>query len=60
MGRDDGDESQSVTSGNLNLRDGGSSIAYSEEDPFVRKLYESKLAESGLTSEMPESVYTDD
>jgi len=40
-------------SGNLNIRDGGSSIAYSEEDPYVRNLYESKLAENGLTSEMP-------
>jgi len=60
MGRDDGDENETVTSGNLNLRDGGSSIAYSEEDPYVRELFDSKLREVGLHSEMPEELYKTD
>lgn len=58
-GNDDG-ESESVISGNLNLTEGGSSIGYSMEDPYVRDLYEAKLAESGLVSEMPEEVYKTD
>jgi len=60
MGRDDGDESKQITSGNLNIKEGGSSIAYGEEDPFVRKMFASELAKEGLKSEMPESVYSEE
>jgi hypothetical protein len=47
-------------SGNLNIREGGHSIAYSEEDPFVRELYESELAKEGLHSDMAEELYKSD
>jgi mannose-6-phosphate isomerase-like protein (cupin superfamily) len=60
MGRDDGDESSTITSGNLNITQGGSSIGFSHEDPHVRELFEAELAKEDLKSEMPESVYTAD
>lgn len=60
MGREDEGGNAKVTSGNLNIRDGGSSIAYSDEDPYVRATYEQALSKSGLKSEMPEELYTTD
>ncbi|MBO0691832.1 MAG: cupin domain-containing protein [Acidimicrobiaceae bacterium] len=60
MGRDEGHDSGEVTSGNLNIREGGSSIAYSDEDPYVRATFEEHLAREGLKTEMPEELYTTD
>jgi quercetin dioxygenase-like cupin family protein len=47
-------------SSNLNLREGGSSIAYSEEDPYVRETHEAALAAEGAQSLMPPELYADD
>lgn len=47
-------------SSNLNIRDGGNSIAYSDEDPFVREKFEEELGKIDMKSDMPADVYTDD
>jgi quercetin dioxygenase-like cupin family protein len=38
-------------------REGGQSIDYRDEDPFVRRQFEAKLAEAGLRSTMSPDVY---
>ena len=38
-------------------REGGQTIDYRDEDPFVRAKFEERLAESGMTSTMPPEVY---
>ena len=38
-------------------REGGQTIDYRDEDPFVRQQFEARLAESGMTSTMPPEVY---
>lgn len=40
-------------------REGGQTIDYRDEDPFVREQFEAKLAEVGLATTMPPSVYTE-
>lgn len=40
-------------------REGGQSIDYRDEDPFVRAHFEARLAEVGLRSTMPPQVYTE-
>lgn len=45
---------------NLAIRDGGGSIPYSEEDPYVRRTFESALADVGMRSQMPEELYQND
>ena len=52
-----GDERENATSGNLTIREGGRSIGYSVEDPYVRDYFESELAKDGLKTEMPEELY---
>lgn len=47
-------------SGNLNIREGGSSIAYSDEDPFLREKFEADLEKIGMKSDMPADVYESD
>ena len=39
-------------------REGGQTIDYRDEDPFVRQQFAAKLAEVGLKSTMPQEVYT--
>jgi mannose-6-phosphate isomerase-like protein (cupin superfamily) len=39
-------------------REGGQTIDYRDEDPFVREQFESRLAQVGLKSTMPPEVYT--
>ncbi|MFQ6030929.1 MAG: cupin domain-containing protein [Dehalococcoidia bacterium] len=51
---DPGDE---VTSGNLNIEEGGHSIDYRLEDLYVRKAYQEALKREGVEFQMPESVY---
>ena len=46
-----------VFSGSIDMRDGGSAIPYDEEDPQIRKDYESALAAVGATSLMEEWRY---
>jgi mannose-6-phosphate isomerase-like protein (cupin superfamily) len=38
--------------------EGGNAIPYHMQDPHIRKFFESKLAEEGAESTMPEEVYT--
>lgn len=43
-----------VKSGNVfGIRQGGRTILYDEEDPYVRKYYEQRLKEEGVTLNMP-------
>ena len=47
-----------VKSGNLfGIREGGRTIQYYEEDPFVRTAYQRRLAEAGVAFDMPESLF---
>ncbi|PQA87608.1 cupin domain-containing protein [Hyphococcus luteus] len=39
-------------------REGGQSIDYRDEDPFVREEFERRLAEAGVASTMPPEIYT--
>lgn len=55
-----GDERETATSGNLPISQGGRSIGYSVEDPYVRKHFEEELAKDGMKSEMPEELYRTD
>lgn len=47
-------------SNNLNIEDGGGSIGYSKEDPYVRETFERRLSSLGLISEMPKDLYEQD
>lgn len=47
-------------SGNLNIRDGGNSVAFSDEDPHVREVFAERLAALGMTPDMDDSLYTSD
>ena len=42
------------------ITDGGNAIPYHLEDPYVRQHFEAKLRENGVTSTMPEVVYTEE
>ncbi|MEE8519317.1 MAG: cupin domain-containing protein [Dehalococcoidia bacterium] len=37
----------------------GINIEYTEEDPWIRQVFEEELAKRGLTTGMPDAVYTD-
>jgi mannose-6-phosphate isomerase-like protein (cupin superfamily) len=53
---DEGDDK--IKAGNLfGIAEGGRTIQYHEEDPYVRDYYERRLAEAGVASTMPESLY---
>ncbi|MEE8518942.1 MAG: cupin domain-containing protein [Dehalococcoidia bacterium] len=43
--------------GAVDTRDGGAAISYVDEDPGVRAIYESELAQHGMTSRMAPWVY---
>lgn len=43
---------------NLDVEDGGGSVAYANEDPFFRQEFEQQLARRGVTSKMDESLYS--
>ncbi len=42
---------------NADIEEGGRSISYRSEDPFIRQEYERVLAEHGIESQMPEDLY---
>lgn len=42
---------------NADLQDGGSSISYDTEDPFIREEYQRELAKTGVPFDMPREVY---
>jgi mannose-6-phosphate isomerase-like protein (cupin superfamily) len=41
------------------ITDGGNAIPYHMEDPYIREMFETKLAEAGAESTMPKVVYTE-
>jgi quercetin dioxygenase-like cupin family protein len=43
--------------GSIDIRSGGNAIAYDEEDPFIRKEFESILAQNGAVSHMEPEMY---
>jgi hypothetical protein len=43
--------------GAIDLKKGGSAIPYHEEDPFIRKEFESTLAQEGSASRMEPERY---
>ena len=55
-----GDERATGASGNLTIREGGRSVGYSAEDPYVRDFFESELAKDGMSSNMSEELYKND
>ena len=42
---------------NTNIREGGTTIEYRDEDPYVRKMFQEELDKVGAQFDMPESVY---
>ena len=46
-----------VISMNADIKRGGNTIEYHDEDPMVRKLFEEALAKVGASFEMPEELY---
>ena len=46
-----------VISANADIRDGGLTIGYDVEDPYVLKTFRGELAREGVSFEMPESSY---
>jgi len=56
MGHEDGEE---VRAWNIyGIDEGGSTIHYHQEDPFVRQYYAERLAENGAQMNMPETLFT--
>lgn len=45
--------------GNLPIEEGGRSITYQKEDPFIRQEYQRMLGSEGAQFTMPEQVYTE-
>jgi hypothetical protein len=43
--------------GSNDIRDGGGSIPYDEEDPFIRQEYEAALRDAGAVSRMEDWLY---
>ena len=52
-------EGELVAGVGAEIGDGGHALPYHQEDPYVRKYYESRLAEEGTNFTMPEEVYTE-
>jgi hypothetical protein len=53
-----GEEGDEVKAGNLwGIHEGGRTILYHEEDPFVRRYYQQRLAEEGVDFTMPEELF---
>ncbi len=52
-----GGRSRNNTWGNANIEDGGRSINYKNEDPFIRAEYERMLSKHGLNSQMSPALY---
>ncbi len=54
-----GDDKKQTTiiSPNADIRDGGLSIGYDIEDPYVRKTFQQELTKAGVEFRMSESLY---
>jgi hypothetical protein len=56
--RGGGDKGQKMrASPNADIRDGGLTIGYDIEDPFVRKTFQQQLSNAGIECRMPASLY---
>lgn len=55
--REEGSRGEELTHINADVRDGGTTIGYDIEDPFIRKVYLEELKKEGVEFRMPESVY---
>ena len=42
---------------NLDIKEGGNTIEYRDEDPYIRKMFREQLAKEGAEFNMPEEVY---
>ncbi len=56
----EGDPGDEVVHSNVLLEEGGGTIDYSKEDPFIRKRFREELEKVGGTYDMPEAVYKGD
>jgi quercetin dioxygenase-like cupin family protein len=55
---DEGDEEGNVKSGNIfGINEGGRSILYKDEDPYIRQYYAERLKKVGVELTMPEVLY---
>jgi quercetin dioxygenase-like cupin family protein len=50
---------KAIDEGAIDLKDGGTAIPYSDEDPFIRQEYEAILKKAGIPSRMDAALYTD-
>ena len=48
---------KAIDYGAIEIKDGGTAIAYRDEDPFLRKEFEETLAREGMKSKMPAEIY---
>ena len=46
-----------VVSRNIDIKEGGNTIEYRDEDPQIRKMFQEQLAKEGAAFDMPEEVY---
>jgi quercetin dioxygenase-like cupin family protein len=42
---------------NVNVKEGGNTIEYEDEDPYVREMFKQQLAKAGAKFDMPEELY---
>ena len=42
---------------NLDIKEGGNTIEYRDEDPYIQKMFKEQLAKEGAEFNMPEEVY---
>ncbi|MDE2838740.1 MAG: cupin domain-containing protein [Chloroflexota bacterium] len=42
---------------NVDVKEGGNTIEYEDEDPYVRQMFKEQLAKVGATFDMPEELY---
>lgn len=55
---DRGEAGEKVKAGNLfGIKDGGRTILYHEEDPYVRSYFRERLAEVGVDFTMPDQLF---
>jgi hypothetical protein len=48
---------KAIDYGAIDIKDGGTAIPYSEEDPYLRKEFEATLKSEGVASRMDNSIY---
>jgi len=42
---------------NLDVKEGGNTIEYRDEDPYIRQMFKAQLDKEGAAFNMPEEVY---